>query len=77
MTMTPVRPDEQVHEEPVTDAAEGTSVRSPGFRLALLVALVAVLSPASARSRGCCRPAASTPSASAATRSRSRASARR
>jgi hypothetical protein len=47
MTMTPVRPDEQVHEEPeadaVTDAAEGTSVRAPGFRLALLVALVAVL----------------------------------
>ena len=43
MTMTPVRPDEQVHEEPVTDPADGTSVRSPGFRLALLVALVAVL----------------------------------
>ena len=43
MTMTPVRPDEHVHDEPVTDAAEGTSVRSPGFRLALLVALVAVL----------------------------------
>ena len=43
MTMTPVRPDEQVHDEPVTDAAEGTPVRSPGFRLALLVALVAVV----------------------------------
>ena len=43
MTITPVRPEELVHEEPVTDAAEGTHVRSPGFRLALLVALVAVL----------------------------------
>ena len=43
MTMTPVRPDEQLHEEPVTDAADGAPVRSPGFRLVLLVALVAVL----------------------------------
>jgi Mce-associated membrane protein len=43
MTMTPVRPDEQVHDEPVTDAADGAPVRSPGFRLVLLVGLVAVL----------------------------------
>ena len=43
MTMTPVRPDERVHDEPLTDAAKGTSVRSAGFRLVLLVALVAVL----------------------------------
>ena len=43
MTMTPVRPENRVHEEPVMDAAKGASVRSPGFRLALLVALVAVL----------------------------------
>ena len=37
----------------MTDAAEGTSVRSPGFRLALLVALVAVRSPASAGLAAC------------------------
>ena len=43
MTMTPVRPDQQVHEEPVTDAADSTPVRSPGFRLVLLVALLALL----------------------------------
>ena len=42
MTMTPVRPDQQVHDEPVTDAADGAPVRSPGFRLVLLVGLVAV-----------------------------------
>jgi Mce-associated membrane protein len=43
MTMTPVRPDQQVHEEPVTDAADSTPVRSPAFRLVLLVALLALL----------------------------------
>ena len=43
MTMTQVRTDELLHEEPGTDPADGTSFRSPGFRLALLVALVAVL----------------------------------
>ena len=77
MTMTPVRPDEQLHEEPVTDAADGTPVRSPGFRLALLVALVVVLVAGLARSGV---PAVDarrrTPSASAATRRSSRATAR-